>query len=328
MDDILCDRLVAYLAGPLTGVSSDDQALCRAIRTSSRTVLSARFRVYDPADYTAPGSSHTADDVFAKDHARTTTSDLVFFHLISPSLGVGIESQLAADATIPRVVAYPKGRQVSRMFEGLFNPTVARIEYLDANDFEQQLRHHLPAIARSTQISSSKRRPILAHIKNGRCGEEMFKSRVLLKLGLPELAAATDIKECMLRRLEQDNTVAATITCVQLTRLAGELKATVSLDVKGGPTLHGPTGEPDVPDVQVRSLNTLYECLKARRQSWLPDKTIFSAWDYAFPNIGAGEIQAARGSDPTVQQIHVTVDQWQEIFESLAKDTDDPQLFA
>src|SRR5882724_4741821 len=92
-----------YLAGSLT---NNDPAIaqdCVMLRQIVKRVLHAydflgvRFSVYDPADFTSPGSIHSEEEVYGLDHERTALADLVIFHVIAPSLGVGCETQIAAD---------------------------------------------------------------------------------------------------------------------------------------------------------------------------------------------------------------------------------------
>ena len=325
LEHLLNRRMLAYLAGPLTGVSIEHEAECRKIRTIAKRILSARFRVYDPADHTSPGTVHDAQDVFETDHTQIADADLVFCHVNAPSLGVGIEAQIAAEATIPRVIAYPSGRPISRMFEGLFNPTIARIEYADTSDFDVQLSKFLTTIAEAASISSKKRRPIIANVRNARCGESIFKARVLLGISIKQLSHRTDISESMLRRLERDNSLACMLTGIHLMRIAQELNSTLALSA-GVPVLYGPDEEPAVDDVRRQSLASLYQYLRGK-QSWVSDDHVFSAWHYAFPDIGSGQLLAARGGDPTSSKQPIGTESWEQIFVDISGSADEPTLF-
>lgn len=326
LDAIVVKRLAAYLAGPMTGLHPDAEFAARQIRAISRRVLAARFNVYDPAEFTAPGSRHTCDDVFLTDHSRVRNSDLVFFHLLSPSLGVGIEAQIAAESTLPRIVAYPSGCSISRMFKGIFCPTIAEIEYSDVGDFESRLSAAFPAILTAAKNSAAARKPILEKIANCNFGIAVFKSRVLLKLSLEEFARRTDIREGMLRRVELDQTAAATLTWIQLTRIAQTLNATILIS-SGMPALQGPADEPHVDEIQAASLQSLYACLAAKRSHSEADDSIFAAWDFAFPLAGSGVIQAARGEDPTATRQPVSAERWEAILAAVRAKPDEPTLF-
>ena len=114
-------KIKIYLAGPLTGYDDDTIIReCREIRASIKEILakfknkeSVYFEIYDPGEKTAPGSGHSPDEVYEIDQAHTTNADLVIFHINVPSLGVGIEAQIAADVTIPRVIISRNGVEVS-----------------------------------------------------------------------------------------------------------------------------------------------------------------------------------------------------------------------
>ena len=327
IDEWECMRLAAYVAGPLTAISPEDEPVCRQVRAIARRVLSAKFNVYDPADFTAPGTHHSSDEVFSEDHSRTSNADLVFFHVPSPSIGIGIESQIAAEATVPRVIARPKGRPLSRMFEGVFNPTLVDIEYDSVTDFDAQLMKSLQIIARGAKISASKRRPEIELIRKANCGLAIFKARVLGGITIDQLATATDMRSSILKTLERDSRASATLTLIQLKRIAKELKMTVAITGGQIPTL---MSTDDLEDNRVRctSLDTLYVYLKTRRPQWVDDQLVFAAWRYAFPDIGAGELRAARGNDPTAQGAPVSEVAWHQIFSDLDTSADeDPQLF-
>jgi hypothetical protein len=324
LDDFLEDRMRVYLAGPLTANDPGEAELCRRIRLRAMRVLRSRFQVYDPAEITPPGTDHTADQVFNEDHTRTSTADLVFFHVNVPSLGVGIESQIAAEATIPRVIAVPKGTKVSRMFDGVFNPTIARIEYTDEADFEQQLVALLPMLIAAVRRSAEKRRPELDSIRNAQIGRAIFGARILLKRTIEELAATTDIRACMLQRLERDDAVAGTLTLVQLKRIAAELGATLAISGRLVPCLRGPGDE--APEVNTNSLNTLYDFLQNFGDTWVPDEVVFRMWDYAFP-LGTGTASAARGDDPAVRKASLSTAEWEEVYLATKKSSEDRTLF-
>ena len=117
--------MIVYLAGPLTNNEPEPERGCESIRLAASEIMRDYFEVYDPAEVTPPKSAHSPEEVYLTDHTRTRLADLVLFHVNRPSLGVGIESQIAAEATIPKVIAYHEGAAVSRMFRGVFSPVSA-----------------------------------------------------------------------------------------------------------------------------------------------------------------------------------------------------------
>ena len=102
--------LRVYLASPLTNTDPASEEDRRTVREVTRRIMEnydyfgIRTEVYDPSDVTPPGSEHTSEEVYVTDHNRTANADLVVFHVNGPSIGVGMEAQIAAEATVPRVV--------------------------------------------------------------------------------------------------------------------------------------------------------------------------------------------------------------------------------
>ena len=146
--------LNVYLAGPLTNNDVSTDCDCRDLQEIVKRVLGSyeyhgiRFNVYDPGDVTQlPGTAHTAEDVYELDHERTITADLVVFHVNVPSLGVGCECQIAADASSPKVIIAKKAAPLSRMFVGVYSATLATIEYEHPHEVETELSGQLLAIA-------------------------------------------------------------------------------------------------------------------------------------------------------------------------------------
>ncbi|MCI0641331.1 MAG: hypothetical protein L0Y72_29685 [Gemmataceae bacterium] len=199
--------LRVYLASPLTNSDPETSNDCRLVREMTRRILEnydylgIRFEVYDPAEVTPPGSEHTSEEVYLTDHNRTANADLVIFHVNGPSLGVGMEAQIAAGATVPRVVVSKKDARVSRMFLGLFSPTVGAIQYANDADYEAQLSKQLPEITRKTLESAKRRRPFIEDICDVELGRLIFKQRILHSITIDALARSVDIGEYFLRRV-------------------------------------------------------------------------------------------------------------------------------
>lgn len=234
--------VLVYLASALTNNDQTAQVLCRQIRRAAKKAFQGyeglRFEVYDPGDVTAPGSDHTADDVFRIDHSRVMATDVVFFHVNVGSLGVGIEAQIAAEGTIPRIFAFKKGNSVSRMFKGEFNPTICEIEYLDLDDFYRQLWDKLPEIARLVLESRRGREAVMGPIAAAKLGQEILKHRITTKTTIAELALRTDMTESWLCNLEDNDRMAASLTLTQIGRIALALGGTLAMGPEAIPTFY------------------------------------------------------------------------------------------
>src|SRR6185503_15025455 len=108
----------AYVSGPLTGVEPDP----RPIYEHAAEVLERRgLDAYVPHKATDPKlhPNVTAAEVYARDRFHVLSADLVIAFLAPPSLGVGIELELAAAALLPVIALQPKGSVVSRMARGV-----------------------------------------------------------------------------------------------------------------------------------------------------------------------------------------------------------------
>ncbi|GFO82608.1 MAG: hypothetical protein A49_22350 [Methyloceanibacter sp.] len=275
LESLMTDRLVTYLATPLTNCSPEETCANEDIRNAVKRILCPRFEVYDPAEHTPPGTKHDAEDVYLLDHNRTRTADLVFFHVTQPSLGVAIESQIAAEATIPRVIAWRRGAQVSRMFRGVFNHTIAEIEYDDLDDFVEKLQAALPTIVEATVASAHRRNPLVARIASAKLGREIFKGRIVLGKTIDELAAATDIRTRMLMQIERSMELSACLSLIQLMRITQELNAIVMIGGEGIPSIHGK--DDDLPENKRQSLEALVDFVVSNKP-WIKDPRIQEMW--------------------------------------------------
>ena len=167
--------LNVYLAGPLTNNDKCTDC-CREVQRllnvfsvlMSTTVFTSN--VYDPGDFTSPGTDHTAEDVYELDHERTMTADLVVFHVNVPSLGVGCECQIAADTCSPKVVIAKHGAPLSRMFIGVYSETLATIEYQQARDVESELSRTIADNSRRAVESARNRRPFMQAFAESKLG--------------------------------------------------------------------------------------------------------------------------------------------------------------
>jgi len=298
LGEFLVERLRMYIASPLTNEDDNERRLNAEIRREAKRICRAYFTVYDPADYTAPGSDHSAEEVFIEDHTRTRTADVVLFHVNSPSLGVGIESQIAAEATIPRIIAYQAKTRVSRMFRGLFSPVIADIAYVDAADFARQLQERLPSILRKVKESANLRRPISALIAKGRLGHEIFKARILSRIPIRKLAQDSGIRVFMLRKVERDDDKAECLTLIQVQRLAASLKVMFVINDKI-PSFHG---DDALSENQQASLESLVSWARGQAR-WIPDERIFAMWRWYSSSPERGEHRkAAREDRPMVSE--------------------------
>ena len=235
------------------------------------------FQVYDPGDVTQPGSNHTPDEVYELNYEQCVLADLVAFHVNVPSLGVGCEAQISADATVPRVTVAKTCVPVSRMFDGIFSTAIASIQYENSSDLELQLFRQIPVIAARVISSAQRRRPILASFSDLRLGSVIFKQRIIHNVTIEELARQTDIKESWLRRLERNHVLAACCTTIQLNRIAAATHCYVkTVDAQNLTTLVPFDDSLSHDDRLSRDNLVSYICSK---NEWIPDDRVFRLWN-------------------------------------------------
>jgi hypothetical protein len=309
--------LNVYLASPLTNNDQETSNDCHLVREITKRVFSnydylgIRFNVYDPAEVTPPGSEHTAEEVYLTDHNRTATADLVIFHVNCPSLGVGMEAQIAAGATVPRVVVSRQGAKVSRMFLGISSPTVETIQYGNEAEYETLLSNKVADIVSVAIEKARKRRAVVVELRESGLGRKIFKQRILQQIPISKLADDADIAESFLRRLERDPDLSANVTLMQFNRIMSSINCTASMTSAGIPKLTG--SDTALPKCQQQSLDYLIDFVTTQRD-WLPDDRIFRVWgEYAAPE--REEFEAIRHRAPT--NTVITIDEWRERYTSL-----------
>jgi hypothetical protein len=266
--------LNVYLAGPLTNNDNRIEDACREVREIAKRILSSyeyhgvRFNVYDPADTTPPGTNHTAEDVYDLDHERTITADLVVFHVNVPSLGVGCECQIAADASSPKVIIAKKGAPLSRMFAGVYSATLATIEYENPVDVELVLSSELLATIASMTVESAKhRRAIMEAFEKSQLGRVIYGQRIAHNVPLAELATRTDTRPRWLWRLERFPSLMACCSPVRLMRIADVTKCYLQLGNLGTPPMLRPSDDP-TSQQEKQSLSNLIDFALGRSDTY------------------------------------------------------------
>ncbi|MBB3205519.1 transcriptional regulator with XRE-family HTH domain [Rhodopirellula rubra] len=232
-----------YAAGPLTNNDETANGECDEVRSILQRVfadydyLGVQFEIYHPGEVTMPGSNHSAENVYVINYEQCVLADLVVFNVTQPSLGVGCESQIAADATVPRVVLAKIGSKVSRMFEGEFSTTLATIKYENRQDLELQLIQRREEICGAILESAIRRRPMLNDTSHQKIGQTILRQRILHGVTLDELAQRTDCKASWIHELEKNPRLALASSLMSLFRIAAEISCTVQCASPSPPKL-------------------------------------------------------------------------------------------
>ncbi len=305
-------RIRIYAAGPLTNIGEDTSFDCTTVRGILKRVFAAydyqgiRFDVYDPGDVTQPGSQHTAEEVYELNYEQSVLADLVVFHVNVPSLGVGCEAQISADATVPRVTLAKADIPVSRMFEGMFSATIATLEYVNHADLELQLFRQLPELAARVIRSAQRRRPVLAGFSALQLGTVILKQRIVHNVTVERLADEADITSSWLRKIETNHMLAACCTAIQLNRIAAATHCYVkTVDPRNLTTLA--PSDSDLSRDEQQSLDNLVAYIGTRDYK-LGDDRVFRLWNsYRVDSARtASEAVAFRAGENNA----VTADEW------------------
>lgn len=309
-----------YLAGPLTNNDEGANLECQRIRQVVKDLLhgydflGVEFLVYDPADVTPPGTDHSPEEVYSTDFQSTAGAELVVFHVNVPSLGVGMESQISAFATVPRVIICKSGSPVSRMFRGVFAPTLAKIEYENTDDARRHLEAEIPTIAAAAIESAEKRRPITEDLSALELGKRILKQRILSGMTVQELAVETDIREFWILRLEREPGFFATCSFIQFLRICHALKCYASLAMDGRRVNFSSEGEGQLSADQKISLENLAIFVRSREHRVSDDKIIRLWREYVEQR---EEQQQEAGQLRAAEEPVVSVDEWRRRYDDL-----------
>lgn len=147
------NRKSVYIAGPLTDMPADKRAMMRKFYESLGDVCREfGLNPYLPHRHSDPElQAHmTPQRVDQVDRLGVTSSYLVIAYVGVPSIGVGIEVEMANHANKPVVIMAEQtklvGRRITRLVRG--NPAVmAEISFRDFEDAKIQLHEFLQRFA-------------------------------------------------------------------------------------------------------------------------------------------------------------------------------------
>jgi transcriptional regulator with XRE-family HTH domain len=311
-------RVDVYLAGPLTNNDNPTiQAECDAVRSGVKRVLhcynylGVEFNIYDPADFTPPGTVHSAEEVYAIDHRWTVRSDLVIFHINTPSLGVGIEAQLSALATTPRVIISKGEVPTSRMFQGMFCSTIAEIRYQYASEVADSLRDQLQDICPKVIESAERRRPHLQQIIEQRLGERLLMQRIRHGVSIADVARHTDVQKYWLREIERHQELAATMGNLLIERVAESLRCSINQIETGVIKITDDDGS--LLSHQEESLRNLARF--TNRTESPSEERIFTLWRNYIDTEQRQAQEALAFRDGANAQISLSVEEWRQRYE-------------
>ncbi len=125
--DCLPEKIIGYLATPLTGLADAQHKNLRKVVSDLRAIAgdqsfdSPPLEIYWPGDHTHPidHPNLTASQVYLMDRSRASTHDFVVLLCGESSYGVGQENEIATQAGVPAIRLIPQ-KPISRMMLGSF----------------------------------------------------------------------------------------------------------------------------------------------------------------------------------------------------------------
>lgn len=211
-----------YLASSLT---SPDLTSLRTvlIQKASSAFSQMGFTVYDPHEHTPLCSFHAPEDVYEINHDHSMEADLIFFLRSQPSMGMGIEAQIAADMLVPWGEAKFKQSSYSPtpIFSGLANRGSSLQVLLDKskpNEFGEQIRRMLREnkVKQTVCVARNTRRKASELIEKAKLGQSIRKQRILLCMSVEILSDHSGVPERLLWRIESDEKFVRSLSPVQL----------------------------------------------------------------------------------------------------------------
>lgn len=318
IDDIAIFRrpvLQVYLAGPLTGVdlalSAENNEARRVLAAEFSAFADVRFDVYDPAEYTAPGTRHTPEQVYCIDHKRTSEADLVVFLAVAASCGMGAECQIAGDATVPRIVILKTGVDASRMLIGSPARTIATITFSDGDDLRRRIRRSLPQISQDVLASYEPRRRAINTAAASGFNQFIVRRRILCGMTTEQLASRIGVSTHWLHHLERNPAATASVTICQAVRLAAELGANMETPSDNSPLMFRVEDDGTLTASAARSLDNL-----ARFSISLvdcDDATVLEIWQEYNTSNRMIEAEALAGRDPL--DTSLSVREWRHLYQ-------------
>ena len=236
------------------------------------------------------------------------------FYLNSPSFGTGMEAQIAADASVPRVIIRPCGVSISRMILGVFNPTLLDIQFKNVEDLEKQLSEAMGNIMGELYESTPKRRDVISKVITGKLSEFIFCQRVLKNITLQKISDIIGIQPYWIGEIERDAKKCTTLTIIQLELITHVLDTKLEMGDEGVVCMKPPKEYKELAEPVKNSLKNLHEFVLSQPKA-IPDKSILSEWRYYYENDVVAIKEAARRN---IRELKI--EDWKERF-------DKPTLF-
>jgi transcriptional regulator with XRE-family HTH domain len=197
--------IIAYFAGPLTGLPEKDEAEVTALDERVDAICrnyAYPLALYRPRKTTSPKehSDIPARKVYDIDQERVASADVVILAGIFPSLGAGMELQLALQSCTYVILLSREGQKLSRMVLGC--PAEKKhIEYKNLDDLEEKLKAELRDLTRNFAAFRFRRRA-LRGADEFDFGKRVAQLRTDLGFSTEDLARMIGVGEAYIESLE------------------------------------------------------------------------------------------------------------------------------
>lgn len=274
------------MASALTGRESekkfDDEVRAAICEVFSKASVRGegyviRYQVYNPAEHTAPGSSHRCEEVYHIDFRALVESDFAMFYLNNGSLGVGMERQIAAIGGVPAGWICHKEKQVSRMFQGAFGGSLFHVEFQVVEELKRKLADEVAKVGPEIVDKARRRKQAMETMQANEIPKKIFKRVVVLDMNIEELAKETGIQPFWWEKILRDESgllAAATFTPILFFRNAEALTAGWGISEIGAPQFRA---DNKLGQAQESSLDNLYEAYVCRERP-VEDEVLLDAW--------------------------------------------------
>ena len=231
------DNITELLQGPNPRVyigcslTSEDQSGSRAeVLGIAHELFAAKgFEVYNPSQFTNPGSPHRPPEVYAIDYLNVVDCDLVFFIRSQPSLGLGMEAQIGSDLLIAwgDAKATSTFNKITPLLSGLANPKAGAHFNFDPNapeEFRSRLENVLTTEMRDEVLRiKNGLRPTRQAIKKLNLGLSFRAHRLLKNISANDLGIRLGINSSWILSLEEADELFGGVSVGQLHTLMFEL---------------------------------------------------------------------------------------------------------
>ncbi len=302
-----------YLGSALTNVTKRRAAEVREYRKiiTDAIIRSLGAVVYDPAEHTAPGSNHSHREVCQINHRQVVRSDFFICLATDPSCGLGIESQTAAHAVVPRLLILPHEFRVSRMLLGTVCHDVTHVVFRTAEDLHIELAARMPEILRMVTHFLPVRRQLLSDMAEARRGRAVLRNRILLGMTRSELSQRAMVHVDLIEAIEHDEQFAMVVGGPQWSLLASTLNCKLVQHQKRVPEIESLAADPN--HVVRQSLDNLVDFVIEARPADEPK--INRIWQHYHEM----QSQAVAGRDDLDNPIEIPV--WRDLYD--AEDEED-----